>query len=138
MQRLAAAGLGAHVPALIDFDERDGTLTRDFVDGPSGHDLLTRMESRLPPPMITELRVIWMALRDFQAAEGCWMDIHPGNFYWRGDDWCLADCGPIPELAAVYYAADDFDAYYDAVWARRLSLMRDVPIRSARCRPTTV
>lgn len=122
--------LTQYVPRIASFDEESGIVTREFIDGLSGDNLLEgdRIRARH-----------LAALKEFYecAIEACnvlriVLDIHPANILWVAERsrWILVDLGTAPQIGADYYPMQSFDEYYDKIWLRRAYLKRTIPIRS--------
>lgn len=130
LQELSRTPAGHFLPRLGAFDEKVPRLSRQFIAGPTGHDVL--QSGGLTPLQTSELRRAYDGLSG-ALGDGCQtLDLHPSNFVWHENElrWVLVDAGPVPRIGFDYYDLDSFDSYLRDVWSRRLERMQDEPIRS--------
>jgi hypothetical protein len=130
LRKAGAVDASRHLPRLVAFDETGPSLRREFIPGPTGHEVLCA--DGPDPAQIEELRHAYLALTRWLSTIDQALDLHPGNFVWheRESRWVLVDVGPVPHIGSDYYDLESFDTYSRDVWLMRLSRMRQEPIRS--------
>lgn len=132
LQTLIQSPAGPFAPRLGSYDEGRGLLFREFVPGPTGHELLMSTRFQADPRLRSRLATAYEAISTYLTNSEQRLDLHPGNFVWNSarDRWVLVDLGPVPQIGSDYYDLVSFEAYLSGTWLRRLERMRAEPIRS--------
>jgi hypothetical protein len=128
----AETGLAPFLPKLISYDPRFGIIQREYIEGPTGSDML---KGQSGPDVVRELdqiETIYRVASGIFHETGTNFDIHPGNMIWseKRNRWFLVDLGLMPKIGAEYFPREHFRDYFQKIWLDRHRLMKDVPIRS--------
>jgi len=124
--------LAPFLPKLISYDLRSGVIQREYIEGPTGSDML---KGQSDPDVVRapdQIETIYRVASGIFYETGTNFDIHSGNMIWseKRDRWFLVDLGPMPKIGAEYFPRDHFKNYFQKIWLDRHRLMKDVPIRS--------
>ena len=137
LQKASQLPMADRLPKFAGWDRATAELHREYIPGPTGHQLLVSGEFAAQPHYVDDLEaahhVLVAGLRELEVH----LDLHPGNFVWhtRRKRWVLVDAGPVPTIGSDYYDLDSFQEYLRAVWLRRLDNMRREPVRSLDWEP---
>lgn len=129
---LLKTSLKKYIPNIISFRNKTGIITRQYISGKTGHELLAINFFAKNPKAIKELKIIFNLYQTFTIKTKIKLDIHPGNFIWSAEKekWFFVDSGPIPLIGSEYFPLDSFEKYFKKIWIQRYERMRKFPIRS--------
>jgi hypothetical protein len=139
LRLLSGTAAGEFLPRYLGWDPRRRLLRREYVPGPTGHELLRSGAFAREPELADGLRPVHAAFARELTRLGLTLDLHPQNFvrHEREHRWVLVDVGPVPRIGFDYYDLHAFPRYLRATWERRLERMRTEPIRSLDWAPRT-
>ncbi len=121
-----------YIPNIISFRKKTGIITRQYISGKTGHELLATNFFAKNPKAIKELKIIFNLYQIFTIKTLIKLDIHPGNFIWSTEKqkWFFVDSGSIPVIGSEYFPLDSFEKYFKKIWIQRYERMKKFPIRS--------
>ncbi|WP_346200175.1 AarF/UbiB family protein [Caldifermentibacillus hisashii] len=131
-QKLMDTKLRNNIPAIYDFDDHSGIITREFIQGILGDDLLKKNEFQVNHKLVNSLKYVYELLIQISKEENIKFDLHPGNFIWspEKEQWFFIDLGPVARIGSDYYPLDCFETYFQKIWLERHERMVNEPIRS--------
>lgn len=124
--------LKEHVPLIPVYDKNTKIITRQYIVGKTGHELLTTNFFDKNTEAIKDLERFFNLYKKIIKKLGINLDIHPGNFVWSKEkqQWFLIDTGPIPLIGSDYFPLNSFKSYFQKIWIERHLRMKKTPIRS--------
>ena len=129
---LLKSALKKYVPYLIGYDKITKVITRQYITGKTGHELLATDFFNKSTEAIDDLKIFFDLYKKTMKRLGIKLDIHPGNFVWseKEQKWFLVDTGPIPLIGSDYFPLNSFEMYFQKIWIERHKRMKEMPIRS--------
>lgn len=129
---LSKSSLKKYIPHLLGYDKTTKIITRQFITGETGHELLTTNFFDKNIEAIKNLKKFFVLYKKTKRMLGINLDIHPGNFVWSKEkqQWFLIDVGPIPLIGSNYFPLNSFKSYFQKIWIERHLRMKKLPIRS--------
>ncbi len=129
---LLRSELKKYIPHLLSYDETTKVITRQYINGETGHKLLRTNFFDRNTSAIEDLKEFFRLYKKVARRLKINLDIHPGNFVWSKEkhQWFLIDTGPIPLIGSGYFPLSSFKRYFQKIWTERHKRMREIPIRS--------
>ncbi|MFH0956052.1 MAG: hypothetical protein V1801_02460 [Candidatus Falkowbacteria bacterium] len=128
---LRESALKEYIPRLISYNKTTKVITREYIRGKTGHELL-KFNFFNNIKAIEDLKRFFKLYKKTRNKLKINLDIHPGNFVWsKGKKkWFLVDTGPIPLIGSKYFPLSSFERYFRKIWIERHKRMKEAPIRS--------
>lgn len=132
LDKLSLTPLHEHIPTLTDYDRYSGILSRNYIQGALGHELLGTSFFQNNNKSLKSLEKVYTLLKKYAKLLDVNLDIHPSNFIWSIElkTWFLIDLGPMPKIGSDYFPEDSFENYFKEIWLERYGKMKSEPIRS--------
>lgn len=129
---LSRTELKEHMAHIISYDENTKKITRQYIAGKTGHELLATKFFKENQEAINQLEKFYNIYKKVREDTGINLDIHPGNFVWsnKKEDWILIDTGPIPLIGSEYFPLNSFEKYFNKIWVERYERIKNLPVRS--------
>ena len=126
------SALKKYIPRLVGYDKTTKIITRQYITGKTGHELLATNFFDKNTEAIKDLKKFFDLYKKAVRKLGINLDIHPGNFVWSKEkqQWFLVDTGPIPSIGSDYFPLNSFKSYFQKIWIERHLRMKKLPIRS--------
>ncbi len=132
IRTLLNSELKKYIPHLLSYDKFTKVITRQYINGGTGHKLLTTNFFDKDTDAIEDLKEFFHLYKKVARMLKINLDIHPGNFVWSKEkhQWFLVDTGPIPLIGSEYFPLNSFEDYFQKIWIERHKRIKEMPIRS--------
>ncbi len=129
---LFKSSLKKYIPDILSYDKATKIITRQYITGKTGHELLVTNFFDKNTKAIKDLKRFFNLYRKVARKHRINLDIHPGNFIWSKEkqQWFLVDTGPIPSIGSNYFPLNSFRSYFQKIWIERHLRIKKLPIRS--------
>jgi len=129
---LFKSALKKYIPDPLGYDKITKIITRQYITGETGHELLATNFFDKNTEAIKDLKKFFDLYKKVVRKHRINLDIHPGNFVWSKEkqQWFLVDTGPIPSIGSNYFPLNSFKSYFQKIWIERYLRMKKLPIRS--------
>jgi hypothetical protein len=131
---LTKSNLKEYIPDLISYNKITKVITRKYITGKTGHELLATNFFKKNTEAIKDLKKFFNFYKKITKKLRINLDIHPGNFVWSKEKqrWFFVDVGPIPLIGSEYFPLNSFEKYFKKIWIERYKRMKEFPIRSVK------
>lgn len=129
---LLKSKLKEYIPRLISYNITTKIIIRQYIEGKTGHALLTSDFFNNNAEATKDLKKFFRIYKKIRKKLKINLDIHPGNFVWsiNKKKWFFVDTGPIPIIGSEYFPLNSFKNYFQKIWLDRHRRIKELPIRS--------